>query len=214
MMSCTDFEIILADYLDGALPESERALVDQHASSCAACREFMRDVAGAMTFLKLAPDVPPPPELLTRIAYQAPMGRTRQPFEKQGSLNKFAVKWLQPILQPRWAMGMAMTILSFGMLGRCTNVQVQHIQPADLNPVRVWGGVEDKAIRMKDRAVKYYQNIRLVYEVETRLKELEDQQDAASQTQTPQAKRSASQSSQRTKNNNGASAPDQGNKKK
>ena len=90
-----------------------------------------------------------------------------------------ATKWLHPVLQPRLAMGMAMTVLSFAMLERCTGIRVQHIQPADLNPVRVWAGVEDRALRVKDRAVKYYENLRFVYEIETRLRDLQQQQEAS-----------------------------------
>ncbi|MBV9294110.1 MAG: zf-HC2 domain-containing protein [Acidobacteriaceae bacterium] len=211
-MNCTEFETLLADYLDGTLGPADRAALEAHASSCNGCREFMPDVAAGLALLKRVEEVVPPSELITRIAYQAPMGRTRQPFERQGLLNKLAIKWLQPLLQPRLAMGMAMTILSFAMLERCTGAKVQQIQAADLNPVRIWSGMEDKAFRLKDRAVKYYENVRLVYEFESRLKNLEDQQDAASAKQTPQ-KRSA-EKNQQLKNNNAGAAPDQGEKKK
>jgi len=176
-MNCADFEKILAGYIDGTLDDTERRGVEGHASSCAACREFMSEVSGAVAFLKRAGEVLPPPELVTRIAYQAPIGRTRQPFETQGVWSKVSAGWLQPLLRPRFAMGIAMTFLSFTMLQRCTGVQVQHIQPADLSPVRIWGGVEDRVVRVKDRAIKYYENIRLVYEIETRLKDLQEQQE-------------------------------------
>ncbi len=178
-MNCAEFEQVLADYLDGVLGDAQRRAVEEHAASCLACREFMADVTGAVAFLKRADAVAPPPELVTRIAYQAPSGRSRDAFETQGIWNRISAAWLQPLLRPKFAMGMAMTILSFAMLQRCTGVQVQHIQPADLSPVRIWDGVEDRVIRVKDRAVKYYDNIRLVYEIETRLKALQEQQDLA-----------------------------------
>jgi anti-sigma factor RsiW len=186
-MNCADFENLLADYVDGSLADTQRKAVEEHTASCATCREFMRDVTGALAFLKRADEVLPPPELVTRIAYQAPVGRTRQPFETEGIWSKVSAAWLQPLLRPRFAMGMAMTILSFAMLQRCTGVQVQHIQPADLSPVRIWDGVEDKVIRVKDRAVKYYENIRLVYEIETRLKDLQEQQEMARARNAEQA---------------------------
>jgi hypothetical protein len=194
-MNCSEFETLLADYVDGALSAAERSALEQHAAACADCAAFMGDVTGAVRFLALAEEITPPPELITRIAYQAPMGRLRDPLDKPGILNRFVRKWLQPILQPRLAMGMAMTILSFAMLEKCTGIQVQHIQPADLNPVRVWDGVEDRAMRAKDRAVKYYENIRLVYEIQSRLKEMEAQQEASSQPKPPA--RTSGQSGQR-----------------
>jgi anti-sigma factor RsiW len=192
-MKCAEFESTLADYIDGTLGDAGRAALELHASSCAGCRQFMSEVTGAVAFLKRAEEIEPPATLITRIAFQAPLGRTREPFEKQGFLSRATSRWLQPLLQPRLVMGMAMTILSVTMLERCTGVKGgQHIQAADLSPIHVWGGVEDKAVRLKDRVVKYYENLRVVYEVETRLKDLEQQQEAA-QDQPPARKASANQ---------------------
>ena len=183
MMNCAEFETVLADYVDGGLAEPGRSALEQHAAACSACQELMADVTGAVAFLKRAEPVFPPPELITRIAYQAPAVRTRQWFEPQGVWSKISSGWLEPLLRPRFAMGMAMTILSFAMLQRCTGVQVQHIQPADLSPIRIWDGVEDRVMRVKDRAVKYYENVRFIYKIETRLKDLQAQQEAASSEQ-------------------------------
>ncbi len=206
-MNCGELEIVLADYLDDTLPAEERARLEQHASTCISCRTLLTDASDAVKFLKRAEDVVPPPELITRIAYGAPLGRVRLPFERQGLFSRLTSKWLQPILQPRLAMGMAMTILSFAMLERCTGVHVQHLQAADLNPVRIWSGVEDRAFRVKDRAVKYYENLRWVYEIETRLKTLQEQQDAFDQKQNGKAQ------SDKTRNeNDGAKAPEKGNR--
>lgn len=199
-MDCAEFEIAIADYIDGTLAADVRSEVEAHAASCAGCREFLADASGGADILQRMQEPLPPPELLTRLAYLAPIGRTRGPFEYQGVISRFMTKWLQPLLQPRLAMGMAMTVLSFAMLERCTGIQVQRIQAADLNPVRVWGSVEDKAVRAKDRVVKYYENLRLVYEIETRLKDLQDVQDTEQN-----GKGAAPQSTaKRTANGNGA----------
>ncbi len=200
VMNCAEFEISLADYIDGTLAPAARAALDQHAGSCAACRELLNDAQSAVALLSRAPELTPPAELITRIAFLAPSGRRREPFERQSLFNKYVTRWLQPLLQPRLAMGMAMTILSFAMLERCTGVRVQHIQAADLDPVRIWGGVEDKTMRVKDRAVKYYENLRWVYELETQLRSLQDQ---SAPSQPSRHKTSADQKNQ----------PDQGNQK-
>ena len=176
-MNCAEFESTLADYVDGTLDAGERARLEAHMASCSGCREMFEDVTAATAFLARVPEVEPPDTLITQIAYQAPACRIRGPWERQGLLSRLASKWMQPVLQPRLVMGMAMTVLSFAMLERCTGVKVQNIQAADLNPVRIWGGVEDRAVRLKDRVVKSYENLRVVYEVETRLKDLEQQQE-------------------------------------
>jgi anti-sigma factor RsiW len=176
-MQCTELESILADYLDGTLAASEQAALELHAAECAACSEFMAEVKNGANHLKKLEPVEPPPPLITRIAYLAPLGRVRGPFERQTLWSRFATKWLQPVLQPRLVMGMAMTVLSFTMLERCTGVKVERVQAADLNPVRVWSGMEDKGVRFKDRLLKYYENLRVVYEVEARLRDLERQQE-------------------------------------
>lgn len=190
-MNCAEFDNLLADYVDDTLTAEVRTAFEQHATGCAGCQELLRDVTSAVRFMERVADVTPPPDLVTRIAFQTPIGRLRGPFESPGFLSRIAMKWLQPVLQPRLAMGMAMTILSFAMLEKCTGVHVQHIQPSDLNPIRIWDGLEDRAIRTKDRAVKYYENIRLVYEVEARLQELENGR-AASSKETPSEKGSPS----------------------
>jgi anti-sigma factor RsiW len=185
-MKCTEFESILADYLDGTLSNTERAALELHAAECAPCGEFMAEVTGGAAALKNLEPVDPPPALVTRIAFQAPLGRIRDPYEKQTVWSSFVIKWLQPAIQPRFVMGMAMTVLSFTMLERCTGVKVDRVPAADLSPAHVWGGMEMKAVRLKDRVLKYYENLRVVYEVEARLRELQRQQDSsekAAQTQ-------------------------------
>jgi anti-sigma factor RsiW len=187
-MNCAEFEILLSDYLDGTLSATAQTALEQHMATCSGCREFMQDAAGAVRFAKRVEPVVPPPNLITHIAFYAPASRIRRPLESQGFWSKLIDRWVSPVLQPRFAMGMAMTILSFAMLERCTGVPVQHIQAADLSPVRVWNGVEDRAIRIKDRAAKYYENMRLVYEIEGRIKELQE-----APAPVPQSKQAAAQ---------------------
>jgi anti-sigma factor RsiW len=176
-MKCTEFESILADYWDGTLSNTERAALELHAAECAVCSEFMADVTSGANLLKNLDEVEPPPALVTRIAYQAPLGRVRDPFERETAWSRFVTKYLQPVLQPRLVMGMAMTVLSFTMLERCTGVRVERVQANDLNPARIVGGMEMKAVRLKDRVMKYYENLRVVYEVEARLRDLQKRQD-------------------------------------
>jgi anti-sigma factor RsiW len=177
-MKCPEFESILADYLDGTLSQTERAAVELHAAECAPCGVFMAEVTHGVSLLETMQDVEPPQELITRLAFHAPNSRIRDPFERQTLWSRFSQQWLQPMLQPKFVMGAAMMVISFTMLERCTGARVERVQSADLSPVRVLGGMEGKAVRMKDRMLKYYENLRVVYEVEARLRDLQQQQDA------------------------------------
>lgn len=187
-MTCTEFEVLLIDYVDGAVTVEERRAVEAHTDGCPDCREMLRDVFQAVAFLEAAEDVTPPPELITRIAAQVPQGRVKDEFQRRGFLSRILSNWFQPVLQPRFAMSMAMTILSLAMVERCTGIRTQQIKPEDLNPAVLWNNLEDQAYRTWDRTVKYYENLRFVYEVETALKEIREQQDAAPALQSPAQK--------------------------
>lgn len=171
-MTCAEFEILLCDYLDGTLEPAVRAEVEAHQRDCEACAQFARDVTGAVAFIGRAENVEPPAELLTKITFAIPSGGVRK------GPRSWLMGWLQPVLQPRFAMGMAMTILSLSMLGRFAGFEsARQLKPSDLQPANIWATVEDKAYRTWQRAVKYYENLRLVYEVQTRLQEWTTQEE-------------------------------------
>ena len=74
-MNCADFEVLFADYLDGNLDTQARTSVEEHIATCATCAAFAQDVRSAVEFIGHAETVEPPPELLTRIAFEIPRGR-------------------------------------------------------------------------------------------------------------------------------------------
>ncbi len=53
---------------------------------------------------------------------------------------------------------------------------MRQLTPADLDPVKVWTAAEDKVVRWYNRGVKYYESLRVVYEIQTRLKEWAEEQ--------------------------------------
>src|SRR4051794_25518258 len=169
-MNCADFEILLCDYIDGTLDQARRSELEAHQRECASCAELAKDVAGAIAFIERVPPVEPPHELLAKIAFQIP-----QESGAKGRSTSWLASWFRPMIQPRFAMGMAMTILSFSMLGRFAGVEVRELKPSDLQPAKVWAAVDDRAHRAWGRAVKYYENLRLVYEIQSRLQEWSDQ---------------------------------------
>lgn len=180
-MTCAEVEILLCDYVDDTLRGAQKSALEEHLAGCQVCSELARDVTGAVEFMGRAEVVEPPAELLTRILHEMPSVRT--PWWRKGIFGK----WFESILQPRYAMGMAMTILSFSMVAKY--VPVRQLRPADLDPIKIFVSVDDRAHRSWDRAVKYYENLRWVIELQGRVKDwTEQEQEAQKNAQTPPKK--------------------------
>jgi hypothetical protein len=189
-MKCTDLEILLCDYVDGTLSSAERATVELHLGQCPACRELVELSTSAVAFMGRAAEPEPPAALVNQILFEARKTQQALPAARRAS-NWFA-RFFEPILQPKFAMGMAMTILSFSMLGRFAGIKTGEIKAADLEPARVWATLEDKAWRTWDRAQKYYESLRLVYEVRQALSDWNETEDPAPTVRPAQAGQAAS----------------------
>ncbi len=174
-MTCAELEILLCDYVDGTLRPEERAALESHLAGCAACARLAADVSGVTAFIETAAIVDPPAELVTRILHQIPDGRQKQT-ERRSWWSRLFGGWVHGILQPRYVMGMAMTILSFSMLARFAHIPDRPLRPSDLDPVKAWQSIDDRGHRIWDHAMKYYDNLRLVIEIQSRLKEWTDQE--------------------------------------
>ncbi len=176
-MTCAELDILLCDYVDGTLEGDRKAAVEAHLSQCAACAQLARDASAAVAFMRKAERVEPPDELVTRLLFQIP---DRRALRDSAGLQGLLSRLLEPVLQPRFAMGMAMTILSFSLLAKFTGIPGRPLQPSDLQPARIIQAIDDRAHRLWDRAVKYYESLRLVYEIQTRLGEWAESEQAVS----------------------------------
>jgi anti-sigma factor RsiW len=146
-MRCAELEILLADYLDGAVSGVEKSAVDAHLAACAACAELARDAAGAVAFMDRAATVEPPPGMVARILADDRIRLRRSWAERLlGFVSRF-------VWEPRLAMGVAMVVLSVAMLGR------------------MWGPAENQVHRAWDRTVKQYENLPLVSAIQSQLED-------------------------------------------
>jgi Putative zinc-finger len=161
-MNCSDIEILLAEYVEGTLQGGAKSAVTIHLAACAGCRELAEDAASAVEFMARTAPVEAPPELLTRILFQAPAVK---PTLARRLFGRVLGDWLEPVLQPKLAMGMGVAALSFFML----RPGVRQLTLSDLDPVKVWTSAENRASRVWERGLKSYENLRLVYDIETRV---------------------------------------------
>jgi hypothetical protein len=169
--SCADLEVLLADYIDQTLLDRDVADLKAHLATCESCRELAADAAAAVNLIERAAVVEAPPELINRLVFDVTNGSSRQLVKPRA--RGFFGRLAQTIWQPRFAMGMAMTMLSIGMLLRMAGVR----QWSDLNPVNVYATAEDHVTRWIDRGVKNYQSLKLVYEIQSRYQEWVAEQD-------------------------------------
>jgi anti-sigma factor RsiW len=174
-MTCAELEALLCDYVDGTLPAERAALVREHLAACRACAELAADAAAVVAFARRAEPVQPPDALITRLLFHV---STAPPVVKRRGLRALLGRWAEPVLQPRFAMGMAMTILSISLLARSLGMPGRTLRPADLRPSAVIAAVDDRLHRAWDSAVKYYENLRVVYEIRNRLNQWASQQEA------------------------------------
>jgi anti-sigma factor RsiW len=182
-MTCAELEILLCDYVDGTLHAEQRTALESHLPGCANCTQLARDVQGVTAFIKGVPQIDPPAELMTRILHNAPAGRRSAAEGRDSSSPSWTKRlfggFVHSVLQPRYVMGMAMTILSFSMLARFAHIEPRQLRAADLDPVKVWQGIDDRSHRVWDRTMKYYDNLKLVIEIQSRLQEWTDQDPGA-----------------------------------
>jgi len=171
-MNCAAIETLICDYVDGTLAPDARATVERHLAECPACAELARDSAAAVAFIERAADVEPPPELITRLLFDAPWSKGKP----KSKVRPWVAALLSPILQPRFAMSMAFTVLSLAMLAHLLLPGgLRQPSMSDLEPSRIWAGLEQNVYRAWARSVKYYDNLKVVYQIQTTLREWQQQ---------------------------------------
>jgi anti-sigma factor RsiW len=58
---CQEFVELVTDYLEGALPEGERARFEAHLAECEGCSGYLEDMGRLIGSLQAQPEPPPDP---------------------------------------------------------------------------------------------------------------------------------------------------------
>ena len=174
MTNCAEFEILLADYIDGTLAAGQRAEFVRHMGTCALCGELARDAQSAIALMERAAGVEPPAELTAKILHATNAGWDLRRY-RQG-MRGWINRTLSPILKPRFVMSAMLSLVSITMLSRCAGAPKATLTAADLDPVRIWSSLDLRTHRVWDRALKSYESMRLVYEIRSQIGEWRQQQ--------------------------------------
>jgi hypothetical protein len=174
-MQCSQFEALLTDALDGVLADTRLEGFQAHARVCPNCGPLFKEAESGRRWLKQLEEVEPPPHLVMNILV-ATTGLQTNRFNAVGSprnswWERFTAAVLSPVLdvarQPRFVMSFGMAFFSLSLTLTLTGVKLGDLRHVDLRP----SAVKRTYYETSGRVVKYYENIRFVYEIESRVRE-------------------------------------------
>jgi hypothetical protein len=180
-MQCHEFDILLADAFDGILSGSQLDRFQAHARVCPACGPLFADAEAGRNWLKSLIEVEPPAGLVenilasttgiatSRLRHLAPSTRPRASWLErlQASIAALVDPIWATVRQPRFAMSFGMAFFSLSAV-----LSIAGIKPADVRQVSLRpAAIRHAYYNTQARVIRYYENIRFVYEVESRVRE-------------------------------------------
>lgn len=194
-MQCEEWEVLLADALDGGVSEKDAAAFDTHGRDCHACAELLANARQGQQWLRFLHREPAvPADLVTKI-----LGRTSGTATPQlagiGAAMPIPVAHVshfqmqRAFRDSRMLMTAAMAFFSIALTLNLAGVKVTQLRLADLKPSALQSTVSRSFYGTKGELVHYYDNLRVVYEVEARVREI--RRDAQTEQQTTPEKQPA-----------------------
>jgi hypothetical protein len=181
--ACGLWETLLADALDGLLRPEDEATFSSHMAVCPACTALFEEARQGREWLEfLSPEPEVPEGLLDKILAQTGPGHTSDyKLATAGNVIPMAIPaWQQPGLmgrirrfaEPRLLMTAAMAFFSIALTLNMTGVKLNDFRLSDLRPTAVRSFMERRLMMASTPIIRYYDHLRLVYEVQSRMKEM------------------------------------------
>jgi hypothetical protein len=180
---CGQWETLLADALDGLLSPGDEGVFTAHMAVCPACTALFEESRRGrewLGFLSTEPDVPA--GLLDKILAQTGPGQVAgyglipgggnalpmpQPWQRPGFMGQ-----IRRFAEPRLLMTAAMAFFSIALTLNLTNVRLSSLRLSDLRPASIRSFMERRITMASTPIIRYYDHLRFVYEVESRMREL------------------------------------------
>ena len=200
--NCVACEELFADALDGLLAPADQLFFDQHLRTCAGCSESFSQAQRGAAWLELLKSSRPEPsgDLIDRILRQT----TNETASTEVSLttevpiippnvipfiprpvSRFT-RFTRLAMEPRLAMTAAMAFFSIALTLNLLGVRLDQIRTADFSPTNL----KQTYFQANATAVRYYDNLRVVRVLESRVDDIrqssaDDTLPAQPQPQTP-----------------------------
>jgi hypothetical protein len=194
-VECSEFEALLSDALDGDFRDNEGRLsaarkdnikesFEAHRRVCSICGPLFADVQAGQQWLRSLEPVEPPVHLVHNILaatsgvvstwpLTAADGRTTPFGERLREWwDSYSASYFRPVAafvrQPRFVMSFGMIFFSLSLGLNVAGVKPADVAKVNLRPSALRHAYNDAQIKV----VKYYDNIRFVYEIESKVREL------------------------------------------
>ena len=181
--ACGQWETLLADALDGLLRPEDESTFSSHMATCTNCATLFEEARQGREWLEfLSPEPEVPAGLLDKLLAQTgpgqvagfglatPMGNVVpaiQPWQRPGFMAR-----IRRFAEPRLLMTAAMAFFSIALTLNLTGVHVTRLRLSDLRPTAVRSFMERQFTMASTPIIRYYDHLRFVYEVQSRMREL------------------------------------------
>jgi anti-sigma factor RsiW len=162
--NCALTEERLSDYLDGILSPAEAAALSAHAGSCDACGKLVAQVGGLVHRMQALDALEVPPRLVPKIL-ESTLGPRRG--QTAGWQRWFA--WAPRLWQPRFVMGVVTVAATLLIVLHTSGMSPAKLRKADLSPTNVFRTANRQVHLTYARSAKFVNDLRVVYEIQTRL---------------------------------------------
>jgi hypothetical protein len=199
--ACGLWETLLADALDGLLRPEDEATFSSHMAVCPSCTALFEEARRGREWLEfLSPEPEVPEGLLAKILAQTGPGHTSEyKLATAGNVVPMAIPaWQRPgmmgrirrFAEPRLLMTAAMAFFSIAVTLNITGVRLADLRLSNLRPTAVRSFMERRLTMASTPIIRYYDHLRLVYEVQSRMQEIRrrtetQQQQRQAQPATP-----------------------------
>lgn len=223
-MGCAEFEGLLTEAVEGRLSPAQDAEFRGHAQVCPTCGPMLAEAIAGFELLHALEDVEPPQHLVHNILVStsgvtsSTREGSRPPLRER--LRQWLLPVLTPMLQPRVAGSLAMGFFSLTLILSLAGFKVSNLRDVDLRPSAIREGITRTYYQTSARVVKYYDSMRVVYELQTKVEDVREkitpqqsqqpeqekkEKDDKDITRRPQPKREHDQYSQKESSMNLAS---------
>jgi hypothetical protein len=178
-MECSEFEALLADALDDAIAADARIAFDEHGRGCAVCGPLFAEAWEGMVMVQGMAELEPPKNLVHNIL----AATSRKEATAEQIAEEAKLSWLQRLrrsLKPqvgglmhsRFATSFAMAFFSLSITLTLAGVKVTDVTNMVAHPSMLRKNVVLGFTNVEAKVTSYYENLRLVYQVQAKVREL------------------------------------------